>query len=157
MIDLGTTIFRYDATREIAFCTIFFLVAVVPPGLRWWRSRGDEALARTSRRQFAGRLFLAALLLPALAWAMSDGRLGATIRQRQERLIGESRFRRFLGGVDLQGTGLRLTSQELYGRRLVFLEGNKRGERLRIDGFLASDGRPLQEILETRIGSRIGP
>lgn len=148
MIDLGQTVFQYDAHREMVFTVVFALIALTPPLLRWMRTRQTNPEGRTARRQFLGRLFLLALLLPPLAWAMSDGRIGATVHQRHERLVGESLFHRYLGAVDLEGVSLHITAKESYGRPVVFLEGAKRGERLRIDGFQSPDGKTLQEILQ---------
>jgi len=147
VIDLGGVIFRYDPSREIVFSTIFFLAGFSPPLVRWMRTGRDAPEAKALRRQCIGRLLLLVLLLPPVAWAMSGGRLGATIRQRHERLIGESLFHRYLGGVDLEGVSLQVTTSESYGRQVVFLEGAKRGERLRVDGFHSPDGKTLLEIL----------
>lgn len=146
MIDLQGAVFSYDSTRELAYAAILIVAGLGHPLYRWKRATSAPE-STAARRTCLWRLFLLVLLIPPVVWAMSEGRFGATIRQRHERLIGTSIGGRYLGGIDLEADSLILMKATHYGRPTLTLQGARHGERLRIDGFRKQDGTCLDEAL----------
>ncbi|MBF0501200.1 MAG: hypothetical protein HQM09_13765 [Candidatus Riflebacteria bacterium] len=103
-----------------------------------------------TRRLLIGRVVLMLFLLPPLVWAMSEGRIGAHIRIRDDEANGTAITGRWLGKVDLKGISLKMVRSTRYGHIVETLIGAKKGELLRIDGFVDSDRQPLSTKLLER-------
>ncbi|MBF0545565.1 MAG: hypothetical protein HQM08_14075 [Candidatus Riflebacteria bacterium] len=74
--------------------------------------------------------------------------MGAKIARREYMLYGTTYTDRRFGQADLEGVSLRMKSTSRNWRNpIITLVGAKKGEKLRIDGFIASNGIELSDWL----------
>ncbi|MFZ2959602.1 MAG: hypothetical protein WA705_22175 [Candidatus Ozemobacteraceae bacterium] len=138
--------FFYDPTREYLLATLFLFAGLYKPLYSWWSEK------HFPKRLFLTRALLLLGLIPPLVWGASEGRIGSRIHINDDQAKGFSITKKWMGGVDLKGVSLKLVQSHRYGKMVETLIGAKKGEHLRVDGFIDAERKSFSAVIRERYG-----